>query len=519
MQQRSTAWLIITALLVAAATYIVVPGSGIHLTLGSLSINRDFSVRQGLDLRGGLQVLLEADIPAGATVSDQAMTVARQIVENRVNALGLTEPLVQRQGATRIVVELPGVSNPQQAVDTLKQTGLLEFVDVGTTSLPAGTKVQSDCLDPSQVDCGNPTGILPATATSPAATVPVAASSNTPITPTAVVTATAASTGMPLTATAVTSGTAVATGTPTLTPTASVTPTAPAGPIYHTLMTGVAIKDATVGRTTLGDWVINFTLTDQGSRIFGAFTSAHVGQYLAIVLDKVVVSAPSINSAITSGSGQISGRFTQQSANQLALQLRYGSLPVPLKVVQSREIGPSLGQDSLRKSAIAGAIGLTVVALFMALYYRLPGLIAVMALVIYAEITFALFILIPVTLTLPGIAGFVLSVGVAVDANILIFERMKEELRSGKGLRQAVEAGFSRAWPSIRDSNVSTLITCAILFWFGNTFGASIVKGFALTLALGVGVSLFTAILVSRTILHLFLDRVDFTARHAWFGI
>jgi preprotein translocase subunit SecD len=194
-------------------------------------------------------------------------------------------------------------------------------------------------------------------------------------------------------------------------------------------------------------------------------------------------------------------------------------LPVPLKVVQSQEIGATLGQDSIRKSAIAGAVGIVVVMVFMLLYYRLPGAIAVVALAIYAVLTFALFILIPVTLTLPGIAGFVLSVGVAVDANILIFERMKEELRGGRTLTQAVEAGFRRAWPSIRDSNFSTLITCAILFAFGSTFGASIVKGFALTLALGVGVSLFTAILVTRTILHLFLDRIDFSARHSWFGI
>jgi preprotein translocase subunit SecD len=155
----------------------------------------------------------------------------------------------------------------------------------------------------------------------------------------------------------------------------------------------------------------------------------------------------------------------------------------------------------------------------MVLYYRLPGLIAVIALLAYGLITFALFILIPVTLTLPGIAGFVLSLGVALDANVLIFERMKEELRNGRNLRQAVETGFNRAWSSIRDSNVSTLITCLILYWFGSTFGASIVKGFALTLALGVAVSLFTAITVTRTILHLFLDRIDFSARHSWFGI
>jgi preprotein translocase subunit SecD len=522
MEQRVTAWLVVTALVVAAAIYVVWPGTGIHITLGSISINRDFGVRQGLDLRGGLQVLLQADVPAGSPVDSASMDVARSIVENRVNALGLTEPLVQRQGADRIVVELPGVSNPQQAVDTLKQTGLLEFVDIGSATMSAGTPILTDCIDPSKVDCGNPTGKLP-TPTPP----PTSVLTQSPVTGTTTATSTvtavpATPTGVPATSGAGVTATVAAVGTaptPASTVTATVSSTTPTGPAYHTVMTGVAIQDATVSRTTLGAWVINFTLTSQGSQIFGAHTSSHVGQRLAIVLDKVVISAPTIDGPITGGSGTITGNFTQQTANDLALQLKYGSLPVPLKVVQSQEIGPSLGQDSVRKSTIAGIIGMTVVALFMGLYYRLPGLIAVMALLIYAVITFALFILIPVTLTLPGIAGFVLSVGVAVDANILIFERMKEELRSGKPLRQAVEAGFNRAWPSIRDSNISTLITCAILFWFASTFGASIVKGFALTLALGVGVSLFTAVLVTRTILHLFLDRVDFSARHSWFGI
>jgi preprotein translocase subunit SecD len=431
------------------------------------------------------------------------MTDAQAIVENRVNGLGVAEPLVQRQGADRIVVELPGITDPQQAIDTLKQTGLLEFVDIGTTALNPGDRINTDCIDPAKVDCGNPTGTLP-TPTPAATLVPTQAPR----------------TATPLAGATAISGT-VAGATPqvTATSTSTVTSTVAAGPTYHTVMTGVAIQSATVSASTLGQWVINFTLTSQGSTIFATHTSNHVGQRLAIVLDKAVISAPTIDSAITGGSGTISGNFTQASANELALNLRYGSLPVPLKVVQSQEIGPSLGQDSVRKSAIAGIIGMLVVALFMALYYRLPGLIAVLALLIYAVITFALFILIPVTLTLPGIAGFVLSVGVAVDANILIFERMKEELRSGKPLRQAVEAGFSRAWPSIRDSNISTLITCAILFWFGSTFGASIVKGFAVTLALGVLVSLFTAVLITRTILHAFLDRVDFSARQSWFGI
>ncbi len=488
MQQRQTIWLVLTALLVIAAVYIVLPNQGLNFTLGATEVNEPLDIRQGLDLQGGLQVLLEADVPAEASLSDRDMAQAMAIVESRVNALGLTEPLVQRQGSRRIVVELPGIRDPQVAIDTIKQTALLEFVDVGANAPADETLIQTDCADPSKVDCG-------ASSTATGATTPAPAAS--------------ATTAATLEATALATG-----------GTAAPQATAVPGPAYHTVMTGAGLKDATVlyDRNT-NRWVIQFTLKDDGARIFGDYTSGHIGEPLAIVLDKRLISAPTIENAITQGEGTISGRFTQESANQLALQLRSGALPVPLKVVTSREVGPTLGQDSVRKSVVAGVIGVAVVALFMALYYRLPGLIAVVALAIYAVLTFALFILLGVTLTLPGIAGFVLSVGVAVDANVLIFERMKEELRAGRALRQAVEAGFSRAWPSIRDSNISTLITCAILFWFGNTFGASIVKGFALTLALGVGVSLFTAILVTRTILHTFLDRLEFSTRHSWFGI
>ncbi len=236
------------------------------------------------------------------------------------------------------------------------------------------------------------------------------------------------------------------------------------------------------------------------------------------MLDKVLISSPRISTSITEGSGVITGSFDREGANRLAVQLRYGSLPIPLKVVESSTVGPTLGEDSLRKSAVAGVIGLAVVMIFMAVYYRLPGVLADLALLIYAMTTLALFKLIPVTLTLPGVAGFVLSIGVAVDANVLIFERMKEELRAGRTVYQAIDTGFSRAWPSIRDSNLSTLITCAILFWFGSTFGASIVKGFSLTLALGVMVSLFTAITVTRTFLHVVLDRVRAAESPRLFG-
>ncbi|HSQ38571.1 MAG TPA: SecD/SecF family protein translocase subunit, partial [Anaerolineales bacterium] len=201
-------------------------------------------------------------------------------------------------------------------------------------------------------------------------------------------------------------------------------------------------------------------------------------------------------------------------------QLRYGSLPIPFKVVESRVVGPTLGQDSLQKSLIAGLVGIIVVFLFMGIFYRVPGILANVAIIIYGLIAFAVFKYIPVTLTLAGVAGFLLSTGAALDANILIFERMKEELRAGRNLRNAVDLGWSRAWPSIRDSNLATIITSVILFWFGSTFGATIVKGFALTLALGVGISLFTAIVVTRTLLNLVLNAIKPGKENLkWFGI
>jgi preprotein translocase subunit SecD len=289
--------------------------------------------------------------------------------------------------------------------------------------------------------------------------------------------------------------------------------------VWHTVMTGDVIENVQVSRDPTGQYVIQFQLYPEGADIFAEYTTAHVGEFLGIVLDKTVISAPNVNEPITKGEGVISGAFTLESANNLAVQLRYGSLPIPLKVVETRTIGPTLGQDSLQKSLIALLIGFIIVILFMALYYRLPGVLADISIIIYALITFSIFRYVPVTLTLPGIAGIMLSTGSALDANILIFERLKEELRAGRRLNQAVEIAWKRAWPSIRDSNVATLITCGILFWFGSAFGATIVKGFALTLSIGVIISLFTAIFVTRTFLNLVLAYVQDKNYTRWFGI
>lgn len=490
MTNRNNRFLIPILLLIAVSIWVALPNNpGIHIG----SVNRDLPVRLGLDLVGGVQALLEADLPAGTTVDPEAMQTARTIVENRVNGLGVTESVVQLAGDRRIVVELPGETDPQKALGALKQTGLLEFVELtGLTDEEIYTMENSQAIV--QTDFGSSGVVTPTT--------------TLPLTPTAQVTTTA-----PLTPT-----TALTTTAP-LTSTAAVTPTEPVR-IFHTVMTGSALKTVNVTKDQLGKYQVAFELQSgpDGADLFRTYTSAHVGKILAIVLDKKIISAPRIENAITDGKGVINGNFTYETANQLAVQLRYGSLPIPLKVVTSQTVGPTLGQDSLRKSLIAGFIGLAVVIIYMTLYYRLPGLIAALALLSYALISLTLFKFIPVTLTLPGIAGFVLSIGMAVDANVLIFERLKEELRAGRSLQSAIDLAWGRAWPSIRDSNFSTLITCLILFWFGSTFGASIVKGFSLTLAIGVLVSMFTAIVVTRTFLHTILDRIAFTEHTSWFG-
>lgn len=283
-------------------------------------------------------------------------------------------------------------------------------------------------------------------------------------------------------------------------------------------MTGNYLSSASVQfSSTTNQPYIAFSLTQDGGKIFGDYTTNNVGRFLAITIDKKVISSPVIKSAITGGSGIIEGQFTLDQANSLAIQLKYGALPIPLKVVESSTIGPTLGRDSVNRSLVAGSIGLGIVVLFMLLYYRLPGLLADLALTVYALLVLAIYKL-GITLTLPGIAGFILSVGMAVDANILIFERMKEELRAGRSLGLAVEAGFARAWPSIRDSNMSTLITCAILFLYSTNVGASIVAGFAITLGIGVLVSLFTAVTVTRTFLRLTMD-MNVTGNLWWFGV
>ncbi len=249
-------------------------------------------------------------------------------------------------------------------------------------------------------------------------------------------------------------------------------------------------------------YLINFGMKGGAAARFGTYTSSNVGHYLTVTLDNKVVTSPRINGAITTN-GQITGKFTLTTATQTVNLLKYGALPIALDKVSEETIGGTLGQEAITKSLLAGGIGLGMVILFMLLYYRLPGFLADIALALYALMTLAIFKMIGVTLSLAGIAGFILSIGMAVDANVLIFERVKEELRAGRLLASAIDIGWKRAWPSIRDSNSSTLITCAVLYAFGSNFGATIIVGFATTLFLGVVVSMFTAIVVTRTLLNL----------------
>jgi preprotein translocase subunit SecD len=418
-------------------------------------------IHQGLDLQGGLQVVLEARPAPGQEVDRDVLNGTRDTIERRVSGLGVSEPLIQTRGSNQIVVELPGVEDPQAAVNLLKETALLEIIDPQGDALPLGLKVNTTLGTADSVDASS--------TASPETTRPA-------------------------------DGTPEASVTPEATATASPTPT---GPTYQTIVSGSDIEDAFPTTDQFGTLVVGFRLKDSASDRFFEYTSTHIGQPMSIVLDKEVINTATIQAGI-SNEGIISG-LTAEEVGDLSIQIKSGALEVPLEVVQSRTVGPTLGQDSIDQSIIAGIVGIVLVAMLMILYYRVPGVLSVVALLFYTVIVLALFKLIPVTLTLAGIAGFVLSIGMAVDANVLIFARLKDELRMGHSVPIAVEAGFRHAWPSIRDSNVSTMITCAILYWFGRYVGASIIQGFALTLFIGVIVSMFTAITVTRNLLRVLL--------------
>jgi len=377
-----------------------------------------FPFRLGLDLAGGTHLVYQADTSAVAPgdVND-AMASLREVVERRTNLFGVSEPVVQTEetfsGDNGLVVELPGVTDLDEAVRVIGETPLLEFKLQGATG-EAGTAIF--------VDTG---------------------------------------------------------------------------------LTGRFVERAQLnfGQSHSGgvsnEPVVILHFNSEGSDLFEDLTREHVGEVLAIFLDGQPISLPVIQDVIPGGVATISGNFTPEEARDLVRDLNFGALPVPISLLSSSSIGPSLGVETLNAGVIAGLIGFALVALFMLVWYRVPGVVAVLALSMYGVIVLSLFKLIPVTLTAAGIAAFILSIGMAVDANILIFERMKEELKGGKPLDEAIQEGFKRAWPSIRDSNLSSLISAFVLFWFGTT----LIKGFALVFALGVITSMLSAITISRTLL------------------
>ena len=437
--------LLLILILAAAATWIDLPGQ----SADPFGLKKGITIHEGLDLQGGLQVVLQANPPKGVTVNSDALLGTRDTIARRVNGLGVSEPLIQTRGNNQIIVELPGVKDPENAVKILQQTALLEFIDPQGQFLPEGTVVN--------------TSLGPATDAEKAAASPAAT-----------------------------------------------------GPTYTTIVTGADLADAYPATDNVGAIVVGFKFKPEAGKKLQDFTSRNIGKPMSIVVDKKVINTARIQGAFGQ-TGQITG-LTANEVNTLVLQLKSGALAVPLEVVQSRTVGPTLGRDSIDKSLIAGIVGLGVVALFMILYYRIPGVLAVVALLIYTSLVFALFKLIPVVLTVAGITAFILSIGMAVDANVLIFARLKEELRLGHNIRRAIEAGFDHAWPSIRDSNISTMITAMILYWFGKYTGASIIQGFALTLFIGVAISMFTAITVTRTLLRVLLTSSVFHNRW-WYGI
>lgn len=398
----------------------------------------------GLDLNGGTELVYRADLSEIDPADTKgALNALRDVIERRVNIYGVSEPIVQVEESSvlagsneyRLNVELPGVTDIEEAIKLIGETPLLEF------------KLQKQ-------DANFDT-----------------ASGEVNIDLTAL--------------------------------------------FESTQLTGRYIERATVEfNPTTGQPVVGLTFTKDGAEIFAKITKENIGGVLAIFLDGEPISLPVIQQEIRDGQGQISGNFTAQEARLLVRDLNYGALPVPIELIGTEIVGPYLGEVAFKAGINAGIWGFLLVVLFLILWYRLPGIVASVALVIYVIISLAIFKLIPVTLTAAGIAGFILSIGMAVDANILIFERMKEELARGKKLSDAMREGFARAWFSIRDSNISSIITAAVLFWIGT----SAVKGFALTFGVGVLVSMFTAITVSRTLLYSVAIKRESKVTHFFFG-
>jgi protein-export membrane protein SecD len=490
----------------------------------------------GLDLLGGAQLTYDADMSQiPATERQDALEGAKDVIERRVNTLGVSEPIVQTSMSgdkPRISVELAGVYDINSAIKMIGETPLLEFKEENpsATKLTADQQKQLDTLnldvrkkaveildkvkkgedfaglakqytedDGSKATGGLYTDIKKGQFVTEVDEVIFNKLKVGEVYPDLVKTVfgyhiikkegergTGDSLVVDMRHILIKTKTSTDIGV------------ASAPEWINTKLSGRNLKKARVeyDNTSMVPQV-SLEFDNEGAQLFADITTRNVGKPVAIFLDGVAISVPNVNEPILGGSAVISGNFSADEAKKLAQRLNAGALPVPVSLVSQTTVGATLGQEAVSKSLVAGLWGLLIVALFMILYYRLPGLLSVVALLVYTSISLALFKLFHITLTLAGITGFILSIGMAVDANILIFERLKEELRGGKDLMKGIQEGFNRAWTSIRDSNASSLITCAILFWFGS----SIIKGFAVTLALGIVVSLFSAIIISRQLL------------------
>ena len=431
------------------------------LVVAAIAVLVNIPLQLGLDLKGGAQLTIQVKPTEEVTeIKADDLTAVKRVLENRVNALGVSEPVVQTVGRDKILVQLSGVTDPQQAERVLGGTAQLEFRQQKQgTEGQFGAEYQVQRQLEAQLALLRQNGQGNENAEKIAELNESLHSSNKAI-----------------------------------------------AELFESVgLAGKNLRDARPQPTPAGNrWEVAIRFDNQGGKNFAELTKnlAGTGRSIGIFLDNALISAPTVGpefaaTGITGGSAVITGNFTIESANDLAVQIRGGSLPFPVEVVENRTVGASLGQDSIRRSIYAAIAGLVLVLIFVAVYYRLPGLIADVALVIYTLLTLACFALVGVTLTLPGIAGFILSIGMAVDANVLIFERTREELRAGNSLYRAVESGFHRAFSSILDSNVTTLIACGALIWLGS----GLVRGFAVTLAIGVLVSMFSALTCSRTLL------------------
>jgi len=405
----------------------------------------DRPFKLGLDLAGGSQLVYEADLESIDPLEVTAlMGTLRTVIERRVNSLGTEENSVYLEQSSaltgedkhRLIVELPGVTDVAEAAAEIGRTPLLEFKLLDRSLIQAREAVLAE--------------------------------------------ASATTTEEELIALLEAVG----------------------DPYIDTGLTGRYLEAANLEFTSgqsgmTGEPVVSIRFDSEGSDLFASITRANVGEQLAIFLDGVPISQPRINEAILGGTAIISGGFNATEARELAQNLSLGALPVPITLVNTQTIGATLGSEVLERGIVAGLVGLVIVSLFMIGYYRLPGLVAVLALMTYLTVMLAIFQWLPVTLTAAGLAGFILSIGIAVDANVLVFERLKEELRKNTSLNEAVQSGFSRAWSAIRDGNITSILSAVVLFWFGT----SLVKGFALVFGIGVIISMLSAILVTRTFL------------------